>query len=48
LQETQLFDQQWRERIAAYEAGVAGQLATLRAQTVKQSYATLAMSLQET
>ncbi|WIA37309.1 hypothetical protein OEZ86_014245 [Tetradesmus obliquus] len=30
-QETQLFDQQWRERVAAYEAGVAGQLATLRA-----------------
>jgi hypothetical protein len=31
LQETQVFDQQWRERVAAYEAGVAGQLATLRA-----------------
>jgi hypothetical protein len=31
LQETQQFDQQWRERNAAYEAGVAGQLATLRA-----------------
>ncbi|KAF6250675.1 hypothetical protein COO60DRAFT_760242 [Scenedesmus sp. NREL 46B-D3] len=30
-QETQLFDQQWRQRVAAYEAAVAGQLATLRA-----------------
>lgn len=31
LQETQAFDNEWRERVAAYEAAVAAQLTTLKA-----------------